>query len=246
MAGGGPVVKKEAETVGEAEQLSLLARRPRFPAAVPLVAQPLANAGSLSEVEQAVKECRLCGLRAGARSVVPGEGSPQARLMLIGEGPGQQEDLTGRPFVGAAGQLLERMLAAIGLRREDVFIANVVKCRPPGNRVPAEEEARACLPYVLAQVAIVSPEVVLLLGATATRALVGKGLAITRVRGQWFEREGRLYLPTYHPAALLRDPSKKREAWEDLKRVRDFLGLPAGSAAEKESALEGTKRALRG
>lgn len=159
--------------------------------------------------------------------MVPGEGDPHARLMLVGEGPGQREDATGRPFVGAAGQLLERMLGAIGLRREQVFIANVVKCRPPGNRVPAEEEAMACLPFLLAQIELVDPEVVLLLGATATRALAGRRLAITQVRGRWFERDGRLYLPTYHPAALLRDPSKKREAWEDLKMVRDSLGLPA-------------------
>jgi DNA polymerase len=207
-------------------QLALRSERPVYPPAAPLVAGPGYAARHLEEVAAAIENCRLCGLRPGARWVVPGEGNPHARLLLVGEGPGQQEDLTGRPFVGAAGQLLERMLAAIGLTREQVFIANVVKCRPPGNRAPAEDEAVACLPYVLAQVALIQPEVVLLLGATATKALVGRGLAITKVRGQWFEREGRLYLPTYHPAALLRDPGKKRDAWEDLKKVRDRLGLP--------------------
>ncbi len=207
-------------------QLSLLGRTPGFPAAVPLVGTPHRGASDLGALARAVEECGRCGLRAGATHVVPGEGNPAARLMLVGEGPGQQEDLTGRPFVGPAGQLLERMLAAIGLKREEVFIANVVKCRPPGNRVPADEEAAACLPYVLARIELVNPEVVMLLGATATRALAGKNLAITKVRGQWFERAGRMYLPTYHPAALLRDPSKKREAWEDLKKVRDYLGLP--------------------
>lgn len=210
----------------ESRQLSFFSRTPEFPPAVPLVGVPFPGASDLEGVAAAVGECRQCALRAGASNVVPGEGDPKARLMLVGEGPGQQEDLTGRPFVGAAGQLLERMLSAIGLERGQVFIANVVKCRPPGNRVPTEEEATACLPYVLAQIALVAPAVVLLLGATATRALVGKGLAITRVRGLWFARAGRLYLPTYHPAALLRDPSKKREAWEDLKKVRDRLGLP--------------------
>ncbi|MGE5552607.1 MAG: uracil-DNA glycosylase [Betaproteobacteria bacterium] len=207
-------------------QLSLLGRTAAFPVAVPLVREPYGGASDLAALAQAIENCHGCRLRMGATRVVPGEGNPQARLMLVGEGPGQQEDLTGRPFVGAAGQLLERMLAAIGLSREDTYIANVVKCRPPGNRVPADDEAAACLPYVLTQIQLVNPEVVLLLGATATRALVGKSLAITKVRGQWFERDGRLYLPTYHPAALLRDPSKKREAWEDLKQVRDYLGLP--------------------
>lgn len=195
--------------------------------ATPLVAdRRLDGPEDLAQLAAMVESCRLCGLRSGATRVVPGEGNPHARLMLIGEGPGQQEDLTGRPFVGAAGQLLERMLAAIDLSREEVFIANVVKCRPPGNRVPTEAEATACLPYVLAQVDLVQPTVVLLLGATATRSMVGKTLAITKVRGQWFERDGRLYLPTYHPAALLRDPGKKRDAWEDLKKVRDRLARP--------------------
>jgi DNA polymerase len=207
----------------EVQQLSLLGRTPVFAPAVPLVHQACREASDLEGVAAAVESCRACGLRAGASQVVPGEGNPHARLMLIGEGPGRQEDLTGRPFVGPAGQLLERMLGAIGLQRADVFIANVVKCRPPGNRAPTDDEAAACLPYVLAQIKLVNPEVVLLLGATATRALAGRDLAITKVRGRWLARDGRLYLPTYHPAALLRDPGRKREAWEDLKLVRDHL-----------------------
>lgn len=209
------------------QQLSLLKRSPVHPPAVPLTAEPYRSCNGLEAIAATLQTCQACALRAGASRVVPGEGDPAARLMLIGEGPGQQEDLTGRPFVGAAGQLLERMLGSIGLDRSQVFIANVVKCRPPGNRIPTEDEALACLPYLLAQIDFVSPEVILLLGATATKALAGKGLSITRIRGQWFERDGRLYLPTYHPAALLRDPSKKREAWEDLKAVRDRLRLPA-------------------
>lgn len=210
---------------GTGEQLSFFRRAPEHPPAVPLVLTRCPSATDLAGVALSVEACSGCGLRAGARRVVPGEGNPAARLMLVGEGPGLQEDLTGRPFVGAAGQLLDRMLTAIGLQRGDVFIANVVKCRPPQNRVPTDDEAAACLPYLLAQIDLVNPEVVMLLGATSTRALVGRGLAISRVRGQWFERDGRLYLPTYHPAALLRDPGKKREAWEDLKRVRDRLAL---------------------
>lgn len=167
--------------------------------------------------------CTACGLCRGRTHVVPGEGDLHARLMLIGEGPGEQEDLQGRPFVGPAGQLLERMLAAIGLAREQVYIANAVKCRPPHNRVPTPEEAAACLPYLRAQVALVRPRVIALLGATAARTVLGDGVRITRDRGRWVERKGVFLLPTYHPAALLRDESKKRPAWEDFKALRDKL-----------------------
>lgn len=167
--------------------------------------------------------CTACGLCRGRTHVVPGEGDLHARLMLIGEGPGEQEDLQGRPFVGPAGQLLERMLAAIGLAREQVYIANAVKCRPPHNRVPTPEETAACLPYLRAQVALVRPRVIALLGATAARTVLGDGVRITRDRGRWVERKGVFLLPTYHPAALLRDESKKRPAWEDFKALRDKL-----------------------
>lgn len=167
--------------------------------------------------------CTACSLCRGRTHVVPGEGDLHARLMLIGEGPGEQEDLQGRPFVGPAGQLLERMLAAIGLAREQVYIANAVKCRPPHNRVPTPEETAACLPYLRAQVALVRPRVIALLGATAARTVLGDGVRITRDRGRWVERKGVFLLPTYHPAALLRDESKKRPAWEDFKALRDKL-----------------------
>lgn len=167
--------------------------------------------------------CKACGLSAGRTNVVPGEGNLHARLMFIGEGPGAQEDLTGRPFVGAAGQLLDRMLAAIGLLREDVYIANVVKCRPPHNRVPTPDEAAACMPYLRAQVALVRPQVIVLLGATPAKAILGEDTRITRDRGKWVERKGVWIMPTFHPAALLRDESKKRPAWEDFQAVRDKL-----------------------
>ena len=174
--------------------------------------------------------CTACGLCRGRTNVVPGEGDLHARLMLVGEGPGEQEDLQGRPFVGPAGQLLDRMLAAIGLTRAQVYIANVVKCRPPKNRVPTPEEAAACLPYLRAQVALVRPRVIALLGATAARAVLGDEVRITRDRGKWVERKGVFLLPTYHPAALLRDERKKRPAWEDFKALRDKLAqLDAGN-----------------
>lgn len=143
--------------------------------------------------------------------------------MLIGEGPGEQEDRQGLAFVGPAGQLLTRMLAAIQLPRERVYICNVVKCRPPRNRQPSPEEIQACIGHLRAQVALVQPRVIVLLGATAVSTVLGADYRITRCRGQWFEKKGISILATYHPAALLRDAAKKRDAWEDLKRVRQRL-----------------------
>lgn len=165
--------------------------------------------------------------------MVFGEGHPRARLMLVGEGPGQVEDETGRPFVGPAGQLLDRMLAAIGLRREDVYIANVVKCRPPGNRVPYPEEAETCWPNLRRQMELVRPEFVLCLGATAARQLLGARGSIGSLRGRWMARDGMRCLVTFHPAALLRDPSKKVLAWHDLQMVQQALG-PAPMRPQEE------------
>ena len=169
-----------------------------------------------------VEACGLCPLHEGILHKVPGQGDEHAPLMLIGEGPGQVEDETGRPFVGPAGQLLDKMLAAIGHSREDVYIANVVKCRPPSNRVPLPEEAQACLPYLRAQFLLIKPKILVCLGSTAARNIIRSDIRITRERGQWTQRKGVWMLPTYHPSALLRDQTgaKKREAWEDLKALR--------------------------
>lgn len=167
--------------------------------------------------------CVRCPLAAGIQNKVPGQGNRTARLMLIGEGPGAQEDASGLAFVGAAGQLLTNMLAAIGLTREEVFIANVVKCRPPGNRAPLPEEIASCLPLLREQTRLIRPRVILLLGATATQTVLGPDKRITRCRGQWTLSKGVYILPAYHPAALLRDPAKKRDAWTDLQAVRDKL-----------------------
>lgn len=173
----------------------------------------------------AVEACTACVLHQSIRNKVPGQGNLSARLMLVGEGPGQEEDRQGLAFVGPAGQLLTRMLAAIELERDDVYIANVVKCRPPGNRVPTLDEAAMCLPFLRAQYALVRPHVMVLLGATALKALVDPRAGITAARGKWIHRKGLWMMPTYHPAALLRDPSKKRDAWHDLQLVRDKLQL---------------------
>ena len=172
---------------------------------------------------QQVESCAMCPLHANIRHKVPGQGDIHAPLMFIGEGPGQVEDEEGLAFVGPAGQLLTRMLAAISLPRDRVYICNIVKCRPPNNRVPEETEANACKLHLRNQVALIRPKVIVLLGSTAAKNTLGPEIRITRDRGRWFEHKGVWMLPTYHPSALLRDPAKKREAWEDMLTLRDKL-----------------------
>ena len=173
--------------------------------------------------EKQVAECRLCPLHAGIQHKVPGQGDRHSPLMLVGEGPGQTEDEQGLAFVGAAGQLLTRMLEAIQLPRDRVYICNVVKCRPPFNRVPAPEEAEACRIHLRMQAWLVRPKVIVLLGSTAAKNVLDPEIRITRERGKWTERKGVWMMPTYHPSALLRDPDKKKEAWEDMKSLRNKL-----------------------
>ena len=168
----------------------------------------------------ACEKCRLCQTRT---NVVPGEGNRQADLMFIGEGPGRDEDLQGRPFVGRSGELLTRMIRAIGLERDQVYICNVVKCRPPQNRNPEPDEAAACINYLRAQVALVHPKVIVLLGKVACRYTLNQELSVMRVHGQWFERKGVFFMPTFHPSFLLRDPAMKRAAWDDFQKIRDKL-----------------------
>ncbi|MBM7853659.1 DNA polymerase [Desulfohalotomaculum tongense] len=177
---------------------------------------------SLKQIEKEIQGCRRCGLADGRTNIVFGDGNPKAKLMLIGEGPGRDEDLQGKPFVGAAGQLLNKILEAAEIKREDVYIANIVKCRPPGNRVPNRKEARACLPWLWQQIETISPRIVVLLGSTALQNLIKPDARITKMRGQWLEsKSGIKIMPTYHPAALLRDPSKKKPVWEDFQKIRD-------------------------
>ncbi len=178
---------------------------------------------SLDELASLVDGCTRCGLSQGRRTIVFGEGDPHARLMFIGEGPGAEEDRTGRPFVGQAGQLLDAMIAALGLVRGDVFIANVVKCRPPGNRDPQEEEMAACAAYLDRQVQLIQPGVIVALGRISARRLTGTEKPMRALRGRWSSYRGVPLLPTYHPAYLLRNPIDKRLAWADLKMVRARL-----------------------
>ncbi len=177
---------------------------------------------TLADIRREMDDCQTCGLGRGRRNLVFGEGDEAARLMLIGEGPGADEDRLGRPFVGAAGQLLDRILAAVDITREEVYIANVVKCRPPGNRTPSPAEAGACLPWLFRQLETIRPAVIVLLGATAFKYLIGGTTGITVVRGKWLTtKSGIAVMPTYHPAALLRNPGWKKPVWEDFQQVRD-------------------------
>lgn len=178
----------------------------------------------LGELAAVASECRRCRLAATRRKVVFGTGNPRARLMFVGEGPGADEDAQGEPFVGQAGQLLTAMLRAIRLRREDVYIANVVKCRPPGNRNPEPDETEACLPYLRQQIELVNPAVIVLLGLVAVRSLLGTAASMTSLRGVWKKWEGRDVLPTFHPAYLLRNPAAKAQVWSDLRQLRAFSG----------------------
>lgn len=179
----------------------------------------------LDAVAAEVRQCVKCPLGQFRKNVVPGEGNPDANLMLVGEGPGAEEDLQGRPFVGAAGRLLDKILSAMGLSRDQVYIANVVKCRPPGNRIPEPGEIQCCLPYLMRQIECLKPKVVVVLGATAYKALVDPNGSITKARGKWVRKYGVAIMPTFHPAALLRDPAKKRPVWEDMLKVRTELGI---------------------
>lgn len=176
---------------------------------------------NLSDLELRAKSCRQCRLREGCRQVVFGEGRSDARLMLVGEGPGMDEDLQGRPFVGKAGQMLDKILQAAELPRQEVYIGNVVKCRPPGNRLPHPDEVRFCRNYLEAQIRIIKPRIVVCMGSLATRVVIDPQASITMTRGKWFNRQGIYITAVFHPAALLRNPSYKRPTWEDFKQIRD-------------------------
>jgi uracil-DNA glycosylase family 4 len=181
------------------------------------------RAAMLAELGQEIVSCRRCGLAATRTLAVPGEGPLGARLMFVGEGPGEQEDQSGRPFVGPAGQLLNQLLLRAGLRRPDVFITNIVKCRPPRNRDPQLDEVAACRPYLDAQIALLMPRIICLLGKPATHTLLAPGLAMNQVHGVPHEVEGIIYVPLYHPAAALHQPSLETVLVQDMERLRNFL-----------------------
>lgn len=184
------------------------------------------KAAALEQLQAEIGDCTRCPLAyAGRHTIVFGEGDPNAELMFVGEGPGADEDASGRPFVGKAGQLLNNMIGAMGLQREQVYIANIVKCRPPGNRTPEFVEATTCSQFLLAQIDIVRPKVIVALGSTAATYVLGVRQPLSTLRGQWLQSRGAKVAVTYHPAFLLRDPRQKAEAWKDLQRVMGELGL---------------------
>ncbi len=188
---------------------------------------PLA-AADLAEMGRALAGCRRCRLCQRRTQVVFGVGNPNARVVFVGEGPGADEDRIGEPFVGRAGQLLNAMLPSIGLKREDVYIANVVKCRPPGNRDPEPDEAAACMPFLRRQIELIDPAVIVCLGRVAARHLLGTTAPISSYRGRWTTWAGRDVLPTFHPAYLLRNPAAKRDSWADFKKLREKLRADGG------------------
>lgn len=181
---------------------------------------------ALQALREEIGDCTRCPLAyAGRHTIVFGNGDPGTRLMFVGEGPGADEDATGEPFVGKAGQLLNNMIAAMGLKREEVYVANIVKCRPPANRVPEPVEANTCSQFLLRQIDIVQPQVIVALGGTAATYLLGVKQSLVSLRGKWYDCRGAKLAVTYHPAFLLRDPRQKGEAWKDLQRVMKELGL---------------------
>jgi len=171
------------------------------------------------ELGNGIQNCQKCKLCQKRQHIVLGEGNREAKLMFIGEGPGADEDAQGLPFVGKAGKLMNKAFQGLGIDRNIVYITNIVKCRPPANRVPEEDEAVACLHYLRSQVMLVKPQLIVLLGSTALKNILGKEYGITACRGNWIEQKGIWYMPTWHPAALLRDENKKVEFWKDLKEV---------------------------
>jgi DNA polymerase len=221
----------------ETDTLTALQERTPIPPRKPMqgpppVAQEVApadRASALQVIRDDLGDCTRCALHKGRNTIVFADGDPNARLLFVGEGPGADEDAQGLPFVGRAGQLLNNMIAAMGLKREEVYIANVVKCRPPQNRTPEPEEANTCSPFLFRQIDVVRPEVIVALGATAATYLLGQRQPLAGLRGRIHSFRGSKLIVTYHPAFLLRDPRQKKEAWADLQIAMRELGLKAAA-----------------
>ena len=196
---------------------------------------PEKREAALRAIREEIGDCKRCPLAfAGRHTIVFGEGDPNARLMFVGEGPGADEDMQGRPFVGRAGQLLNNMITAMGLEREQVYIANIVKCRPPQNRTPEPEEANTCTQFLFQQIGVIRPEILVALGATAATYLLGGKASLSSLRGRIHQARGSKLIVTYHPAYLLRDPRQKKEAWADLQMAMAELGLKAPKRSSAE------------
>jgi uracil-DNA glycosylase family 4 len=197
-------------------------------------------AQGLRIIRDDIGDCTRCRLsKQGRKQIVFGVGNPRAELMFIGEAPGADEDQQGEPFVGRAGQLLNNMIKAMGLRREDIYIANIIKCRPPGNRTPERDECETCSPFLMRQIATIRPKAVVALGAVAAKTLLAINAPMTELRGKWYDFRGTRLAVTYHPAFLLRDPRQKKEAWKDLQMVMKDLGLVAPPKSSEETNSPG-------
>ncbi len=202
------------------------------PATLPVVQAPSLfeaieriEGDTLERIREDIGDCTRCRLHRRRTNIVFGVGNPNAELVFVGEGPGHDEDVQGIPFVGRAGQLLTQIIEAMGLRREDVYICNVIKCRPPENRNPEKDEIATCSPFLLRQIAVIAPKVIVCLGNIAAQTLLGTHKSISQFRGQWFDYRGSRLIATYHPAYLLRNPAAKGDVWDDLKKVMAVLGL---------------------
>jgi DNA polymerase len=236
--GAPSIPRSSAEWVGEYEPQSsvpetpsqetpaIAPRKPIFtPPFQPEIIPAADRASALQLIREDIGDCTRCALHTGRNKIVFGDGSPNARLFFVGEGPGADEDAQGIPFVGKAGQLLNNMINAMGLKREEVYIANVVKCRPPGNRTPEPEEGNTCSPFLFRQIDVIRPQVIVALGATAATYLLGQRQPLAGLRGRVHAWRGSQLIITYHPAFLLRDPRQKKEAWADLQIAMRELGL---------------------
>jgi uracil-DNA glycosylase len=238
-----PVALTSPPAITEEMPLPKPVRKPELPKAAPVATKisplplPVAAGPSLFEsmdkvandtllkIREDLGECTRCKLHSTRHSIVFGDGNPKAELVFVGEGPGADEDAQGLPFVGRAGKLLTQMIEAMGLQRKDVYICNVVKCRPPGNRQPEEDEVSTCSPFLLRQIDAIAPKVIVCLGAVAAKTLLQTNRGISQFRGEWLEFRSRKLLATYHPAYLLRNPPAKSEVWKDLQKVMAVLGL---------------------
>lgn len=181
------------------------------------------SAKTLEEIRAEIGDCKRCRLCEGRTHIVFGVGNAKAQLMFVGEGPGRDEDIQGEPFVGRAGQLLNKIIEAMGMKRSDVYIGNVAKCRPPENRAPLPDEAATCIPFLHQQIEVIQPKVIVCLGSVATKYLLQTERSISQLRGEWQELKGIKVMPTFHPAFLLRNPERKKEVWEDMKKVMTLL-----------------------
>jgi uracil-DNA glycosylase len=213
----------EAEQVGITEEMRTAELKIKGEARRPEAIDPVSG---LRLIREDIGDCVRCRLhKQGRKQIVFGVGNPSAELMFIGEAPGADEDEQGEPFVGRAGQLLNNMIKAMGLRREDIYIANIIKCRPPGNRTPERDECETCSPFLMRQIEVIGPKVIVALGAVAAKTLLAVNAPMSELRGRWFDFRGTKLAVTYHPAYLLRDPRQKKETWKDLQMVMKELGL---------------------